>query len=152
MSDREKLIKLIEESYCPVMGGFGDEEKVRWLAGLDIYYNWEDVADHLIANNVVIQKQGEWLLEARSFYRDTFDESCELVVYILATCSECGAKHPNRHEVFSKTLYAPEDVDDFRFNREAEETKALVEFRNGNYVVARYCPNCGAKMDGDVNA
>lgn len=96
MNDREKLIKLIEEAYSPVMGGYADEEKVRWLAGLDIYYNWEDVADHLIANGVVIQKQGEWVyIESYPWvemYRcsecgyETDDES------LTDYCPNCGAK------------------------------------------------------------
>ena len=103
--------------------------------------------------DVVEVKHGEWALETHSFYRDTFDESCELVVYITASCSECGCKHPNRYEVFSKTLYAPEGADDdFRFDQKAEEEKARAEFTQRNNVFfANYCPHCGAKMRGVAN-
>lgn len=93
---------------------------------------------------------GRWELTVHSFYRDTFDESCELCVYIVANCSECSGNHPNSYQVFSKTLYAPDDADDdFRFDQKAEEEKALLEFRNKKYEFAYYCPNCGARMDGE---
>lgn len=93
-NDREKLIELIKEAYCPVMGGFGDEEKVKWLSELDIVYNWEEVADHLIANGVVIQKQGEWVeVDRRSGHGVC--SNCNRLDGIdpLAThCRYCGAK------------------------------------------------------------
>lgn len=95
----------------------------------------------------VVREKGEWGLEARSFYRDTFDESCELVVYIIANCTNCGEKHPNAHQVFSKTLYAPEDAEeDFRFNESLERMNALREFKAKGYKFAHFCPNCGADM------
>ena len=91
-----------------------------------------------------------WELTTNSFYRDTFDESCELCVYIVANCSECSGKHPNSYQVFSKTLHAPDDADDdFRFDQKAEEEKALMEFRNKKYEFAYYCPNCGANMESE---
>ena len=109
--------------------------------------------DAIPAADVAQVVHGRWELTTHSFYRDTFDESCELCVYIVANCSECSENHPNSHQVFSKTLYAPDDADDdFRFDQKAEEEKALLEFRNKKYEFAYYCPNCGAKMDGDDNA
>ena len=93
---------------------------------------------------------GRWKLTVHSFYRDTFDESCELCVYIVANCSECSGNHPNSYQVFSKTIYAPEDADDdFRFDQKEEENKALQEFQSRNYQFAYFCPNCGARMDGN---
>ena len=103
--------------------------------------------DHLIEVSPV--RHGRWELTVHSFYRDTFNESCELCVYIVANCSECSGNHPNSYQVFSKTIYAPEDAgDDFRFDKKEEENKALQEFQSRNYQFAYYCPNCGAKMDG----
>lgn len=101
------------------------------------------------AADVAPVRHGRWELTVHSFYRDTFDESCELCVYIVANCSECSGNHPNSYQVFSKTLYTPDDADDdFRFDQKAEEEKALLEFRNKKYEFAHYCPDCGAKMDG----
>ena len=39
------------------------------------------------AADVVEVVHGEWNLEVYSFYADNFDESIELCVYILASCS-----------------------------------------------------------------
>ena len=108
---------------------------------------WRD--DNGNAIEISRVRHGRWELTTHSFYRDTFDESCELCVYIVANCSECSGNHPNSYQVFSKTLYAPDDADDdFRFDQKAEEEKALLEFRNKKYEFAYYCPNCGATMDG----
>ena len=107
---------------------------------------WRD--DNGDAIEISRVRHGRWELTTHSFYRDTFDESCELCVYIVANCSECSGNHPNSYQVFSKTLYAPDDADDdFRFDKKAEEEKALLEFRNKKYEFAYYCPNCGSKMD-----
>lgn len=114
-------------------------------------YSREDAADcirYMDAVDVAPVRHGRWELTTHSFYRDTFDESCELCVYIVANCSECSGNHPNSFQVFSKTLYAPDDADDdFRFDQKAEEEKALLEFRNKKYEFAYYCPNCGCMMD-----
>lgn len=111
-----------------------------------------DSISKLSAADVAPVVHGRWELTVHSFYRDTFDESCELCVYIVANCSECSGNHPNSYQVFSTTLYAPDDADDdFRFDQKAEEEKALLEFRNKKYAFAYYCPNCGAKMDGGAD-
>lgn len=95
----------------------------------------------------VVREKGEWKLTVYSFYRDTFDESCELAIYIVANCSECRGNHPYSYQVFSKTLYAPEDAEeDFRFNQKEEEEKAIAEFNQRGYEFAYFCPTCGADM------
>ena len=97
-------------------------------------------------SNFVEVKHGEWNLEVRSFYMDTWDESPELCVYILASCSNCGKEHSPK-KVFSMNIYAPEDADfDYRFDREYEETKALEKFKQHNYEFQNFCSHCGADM------
>jgi hypothetical protein len=77
---------------------------------------------------------------------DTWDESPELCVYILASCSNCGKEHSPK-EVSSMNIYAPEDADcDYRFDKEYEETKALEKFKQYNYEFQNFCSHCGADM------
>lgn len=91
-------------------------------------------------------KYGQWKLEVHSFYNDNWDESIELVVYILAHCSNCGKEHFPK-QVFSKRIEAPEDADEnFRFDQEYEKAKALEEFKQKNRKITNYCSNCGAEM------
>ena len=146
---REKLIALAKEGDCSSLT-YAECSRCKYGCKGDCSYQF--LADHLLANGVVVREKGEWGLEARSFYRDTFDESCELVVYILANCTNCGEKHPNAHQVFSKTLYAPEDAEeDFRFNQSLERMNALREFKAKGYKFAHFCPNCGADMGKGEN-
>ena len=108
-----------------------------------------NLLDNAPAADVVKVRHGEWNLEVHSFYMDTWDESPELCVYILASCSNCGKEHSPK-EVFSMHVYAPEDADcDYRFDKEYEEAKALEKFKQHNYEFQNYCPNCGAIMDLD---
>lgn len=108
-----------------------------------------NLLDNAPAADVVEVRHGEWNLEVHSFYMDTWDESPELCVYILASCSNCGEEHSPK-EVLSMHVYAPEDVDcDYRFDKEYEEAKALEKFKQRNYKFQNYCPNCGAIMDLD---
>ena len=86
---------------------------------------WRD--DNGNAIEISRVRHGRWELTTHSFYRDTFDESCELCVYIVANCSECSGNHPNSYQVFSKTLYAPDDADDdFRFDQKSGRGKGAI--------------------------
>lgn len=144
---REETIKRIKECYCAGCNSYNGVRCRACGTGDAI-----DMIEDTTAADVAPVVHGRWELTTHSFYRDTFDESCELCVYIVANCSECSGNHPNSYQVFSKTLYAPDDADDdFRFDQKAEEEKALLEFRNKKYEFAYYCQNCGAKMDGGDN-
>jgi len=97
--------------------------------------------------DVIEAKHGEWKLETHSFYVDNVDESTELCVYILASCSNCGEEHSPK-QVFSKRIYAPEDAEEgFLFDEKYEKEKALEEFKQRNYKFQNYCSCCGAKMN-----
>lgn len=101
-----------------------------------------------LAVDVAPVQHGYWKLTISSLYRDSLYKRRELGIYIIANCSKCGMGHPNSYVVSSKIVYAPENADeDFCFDRKEEEDKALQEFQGRHYQFARYCPNCGAKMD-----
>ena len=98
--------------------------------------------------DITPERHGYWRLTISSLYHDFPHNHHELGIYIIANCSKCGMEHPNSYIVSSKIVYAPENADeDFRFDRKEEEDKALQEFQGRHYQFARYCPNCGAKMD-----
>ena len=74
MSDREKLIELILEVHTT--------------------WNAQNIADHLIANGVVIQKQAEWILVDKKKGNGVCS-NCHRLDYIdsLDTyCRYCGSK------------------------------------------------------------
>lgn len=77
MSDREKLID--------------------WISDIIDFVDWEhieEVADHLIANGVVIQKQAEWILVDKKKGNGVCS-NCHRLDYIdsLDTyCRYCGSK------------------------------------------------------------
>ena len=101
-----------------------------------------------LAVDVAPVQHGYWKLTISSLYRDSLYKRHELGIYIIANCSKCGMGHPNSYVVSSKIVYAPENAnEDFCFDRKEEENKALQEFQGRHYQFARYCPNCGAKMD-----
>lgn len=144
--DREKFISDIKIRYCKPCENEGKDYKHTKCRACWV----DDMIDEIEGAptaEVIKVKHGKWILEVRSFYADNWDESIELVVYILASCSNCSEEHHPK-QVFSKRLYAPEDADDdFRFDQEYEKSKALEEFKQKGYKFQNYCPNCGAKMD-----
>lgn len=96
-----------------------------------------------------MRPHGKWMLNAKSFYKDTMSEEIELCVYITAHCSECNGRHPDSYQVYTKTIYPPDNnIYDYVFDQKAEELKSIKEFNNYNYKFSNYCPRCGAKMDG----
>ena len=83
MSDREKLIELIESARY-------------WGSNTSA-----EIADHLIANGVVIQKQGEWILgRNHGDFVEATCTSCDGMLLVkwydkidkYRHCPNCGAK------------------------------------------------------------
>lgn len=106
MTDKERLIELLgeaEDEYLAKVSDAATQEE-RYKIVMDGYSFY---ADHLIANNVVVQKQGEWFGLVESKLDEHTGEYWEEVYY---NCTECD--------------YAT-----------CENTP--------------YCPNCGARMDGE---
>lgn len=97
----------------------------------------------------------QWKLMPRAFYMDTMSGERELSVSITAICSGCGERHPNNATVYSRRLYAPDGEEyTYEWDLEAEKQKALERFleRPKAYTLARYCSNCGARMNvGSAN-
>lgn len=87
------------------------------------------------AANVSSAHLQEWRLRPAAFFMDTMSEKRELFVSITAVCSGCGERHPNNAVV--------------EWDLEAEKQKALEKFLENlkPYTFARYCPNCGARMN-----
>ena len=102
------------------------------------------------AANVSSAHLQEWRLIPAAFYMDTMSEERELSVSITAVCSGCGERHPNNAVVWSRRLYAPDGEEyTYEWDLEAEKQKALEKFLENlkPYTFARYCPNCGARMN-----
>ena len=78
MGDRDRLIKLIQEAEDDYMV----YEMGAQALAIGIFKSREEyIADHLIANGVIVQKQGEWV----SCGIDNNDME-------IIKCSECGRK------------------------------------------------------------
>lgn len=91
MNDREKLIELIDDA----------------LAVYDVIIyarlNADEIADHLIANSVTIQKHGRWIMRGGKRYCSKCGNSAcvtrdpEDFWYTVGTdyCPNCGARMEN---------------------------------------------------------
>ena len=55
MTDREKLLALLEEDVC-----------WRCYDGTDFCLTPEQIVNHLIANGVVVREKGEWIVDDKS--------------------------------------------------------------------------------------
>lgn len=69
MTDREKLIVLLQEANAETAA------KIEKGEIEDAKTGWKFIADHLLANGVVVREKGEWV----------YDHWCEF------KCSKCGA-------------------------------------------------------------
>ena len=89
MSDREKLIELLQESTgCRYCGDICVDEEID-IDDQEI----ARIADHLIANGVVVQKHGQWIKEeVVSLIPVEYDEQGLPVLhtYTCYRCNQCG--------------------------------------------------------------
>lgn len=87
MNDRERLIELLKAKYDHYCDQCGVNKQTDYI---------ENLADHLIANGVTVQKHGRWLdgictncgVEALEYV----DEEGDWLVYTTDYCPNCGAK------------------------------------------------------------
>lgn len=99
MNDREKLIELLE----------GAESAVYWNSSDKTFI--EKIADYLIANGAVLQKQGKWeyhdcvctgeglaAVYACSACHACIDEEVFERLNATGRCPNCGAKMGDEHE------------------------------------------------------
>ena len=146
--DADKLYELIRTNDYKLATKNGSIDYGMFTAGI------KQAIDEMPTADVVEVRHGKWTLSVRSFYIDTYSEESELSVYIIASCSECGEKYPNGNisgQIFSETIYAPEGKEyGYKFDEIYERQKVLDKFNLIDYNFKKYCPNCGARMDGDV--
>lgn len=85
MDDKEKLIELLKEAQQICRGISQCEDCIADKFGETCFQFM--TADHLIANNVVIQKQGEWVSKSHD---DGYGE------FTLWHCSQCDVPSANK--------------------------------------------------------
>jgi ribosomal protein S27AE len=83
MADREKLVALLESDDCPLLYVLGE--------------NMGTLADHLLANGVVVREKGEWRNNkdeypecTRCGYMPQYDPMID-DIYYSDFCPNCGA-------------------------------------------------------------
>ena len=89
MDDREKLIELMKYNSCISIYGVVDPD-------VNIVVNWEDIADEMVANGVIIQKEAEWVKVGYKWMCTNCHSKISLdgtpAENNLFYCSHCGAK------------------------------------------------------------
>lgn len=106
MDDREKLIEVLSK-YFDIADPYAYNlirEKTAFAVGtmsLEDFVEFDeetmaDIADYLIANNAVVQKQGEWIEAFDDYMLLDVKECgvchCEIACNISHYCPNCGAK------------------------------------------------------------
>lgn len=104
-----------------------------------------DIEDAPTIDPESLRPQAEWGLSAYSsiIYND-FGQVM-LSVYVVAKCSRCGECHPDDKGTIWHTFWI--ESEDFIFDVAAKEAEALEKFKNIGFKFAKFCSNCGAKME-----
>ena len=106
-----------------------DREKlIDWISDIVDFVDWEhieEVADHLIANGVVIQEQGEWVL--------TTHKGTNYRIFVTAECSNC--EH-HLGEIWDGYFPYYSDINE----------NMIVLNSAKKAILPSYCQWCGSKM------
>lgn len=93
---RERLVEIIRQAKTEVVC-YG-EPATKWQRNIVDRAEANDLADHLIANGVIVQKQGEWVsapIKEKGYDSKTIPTctNCGYQSFITYTyCPKCGAK------------------------------------------------------------
>lgn len=147
--DKEKLIQHMKDVPTWLSD---DSTPFKYPDGMydvnDVINSIENAPDE----DVVRLCHGYWKLTPYATYKDTFSEERELSIFIIATCSVCGKRHPDNPVVYTNTLYAPDGYEfDYEWNIEDEKRNSINAFKSTKYEFAKYCHGCGAVMDKTID-
>lgn len=94
MTDREKLIALLNEAgqRCGDIECY-DCEECEYAGEINGCVAF--IADHLLANGVVVREKGEWTEHQHTSYDDMREEN---VIWFTYACSECGGEVMNDYD------------------------------------------------------
>ena len=119
--EREKVHRLVR-SLTQYTWTNPDKSKYRVTVGID---DVQFSIDKIPAADVAEVRHGEWL-------EDEYNET--------TYCSEC------KEEALYKSIFEEQ------FDYDWEENLVPCGYEeHKEYIRTKYCPNCGAKMDGDTN-